>query len=132
MDTATILVGRRFTMNIIHHDIILHLPKSHGSKYSLILFYMSLRTSKTTWNNSFIWISYLQWITRYRIYSLLSIYRYNSYNADTYDTDEDELSEFIVEDDEIDDENSTSDGTDDDDKMHTVVAWLFNSFKFQY
>lgn len=93
---------------------------------------MSLRTSKTTWNNSFIWISHLQWFTRYRIYSLLSIYRYNRYNADTYDTDEDELSEFIVEDDEIDDENSTSDGTDDDEKMHTVVAWLFNSFKFQY
>ncbi|CAG2255329.1 unnamed protein product [Mytilus edulis] len=44
---------------------------------------------------------------------------YNSYNADTYDTDEDELSEFIVEDDEIDDENSTSDGTDDDDKIYT-------------
>ncbi|XP_063432466.1 clumping factor A-like [Mytilus trossulus] len=44
---------------------------------------------------------------------------YNSYNADTYDTDEDEMSEFIVEDDEIDDENSTSDGTDDDEKRHT-------------
>ncbi|OPL20165.1 hypothetical protein AM593_09043, partial [Mytilus galloprovincialis] len=44
---------------------------------------------------------------------------YNSYNADTYDTDEDELSEFIVEDDEIDDENSTSDVTDDDEKVHT-------------
>ncbi|XP_052098098.1 clumping factor A-like [Mytilus californianus] len=44
---------------------------------------------------------------------------YNSYNADTCDSDEDEMSEFIVEDDEIDDENSTSDKTDDDEKRHT-------------
>lgn len=43
---------------------------------------------------------------------------YNSYNADTCDSDEDEMSEFIVEDDEIDDENSNSDETDDD-KRHT-------------
>jgi hypothetical protein len=47
--------------------------------------------------------------------------RSSRYNADTFDSDEEDFSDFIVYDDEIDKEDESSDEIDVDEMKHKVI-----------